>query len=279
MAALEKCLLPAQLQPGMIDEAALAEIVREAGRIALAQWPGAGHDLKVWNKTPGHPVCAADIAVDRFLKRELSGLLPSAAWLSEETVDDPARLNGDCVWVVDPIDGTRDFIRGRSGWAVSVALVRAGRPLIGLLHAPARDEEWLAVAGRGAWRNGARLSASSRDKLAGARVPSTSLATADRIFMAVAQPNSIALRIGMVAADEADLVATMRWGHEWDIAAATLVAREAGAEIGDSFGRPLLFNQRDPRAFGLVVSSPAIFDPAVKHIAERVNIEAARAAA
>jgi myo-inositol-1(or 4)-monophosphatase len=262
----------------MIDETRLAEIVREAGRIACSLWPGAGHRLHSWEKAPGDPVSDADLAVDRFLKRELNALLPAAAWLSEETLDDPTRLESDCIWVVDPIDGTRDFVRGRPGWAVSVALVRAGRPLIGMLSAPARGEEWRAVAGQGAWRNGERLQASTREQLAGARVPSPGLAKVDRMLHAVAQPNSIALRIAMVAADKADLVATMRWGYEWDIAAATLIAREAGAAIGDAFGRPLNFNKREPGAFGLVVSAPSIFGEAVAHISERAKLALAAAA-
>lgn len=255
----------------MIDEARLAAIVREAGRIAHSLWPGTGHAVKAWNKSPGDPVSEADIAVDRFLKRELGALLPAAAWLSEETVDDPARLQADCLWIVDPIDGTRDFVRGRPGWAVSVALVRAGRPLIAVMSAPARGEEWRGVAGQGAWRDGVRLAVSDRARLAGARMPSAALAKADRMLEAVAQPNSIALRIGMVAAGEADLVATTRWGYEWDIAAATLIAREAGAAIGDAFGEPLAFNKRDPRAFGLLVTPPALFGEAAAHIADRAR--------
>jgi 3'-phosphoadenosine 5'-phosphosulfate (PAPS) 3'-phosphatase len=76
----------------MIDRARLERIVREAGQIALACWPGHGHALKTWEKEPGNPVSEADLAVDQFLKRELGALLPSAGWLSEETVDAPERL-------------------------------------------------------------------------------------------------------------------------------------------------------------------------------------------
>ena len=108
----------------MIDRAHLQTIVREAGRIAHSRWPGAGHALHSWDKTPGNPVSEADLEVDRFLKRELRRLLPSAAWLSEETADDKVRTQSGLIWLVDPVDGTRDFIRGRTGWAVSVALIR-----------------------------------------------------------------------------------------------------------------------------------------------------------
>ena len=177
----------------MIDRARLESIVREAGRMALDTWPGDGHALEVWEKSPNNPVCAADIAVDNFLKRELGALLPSAGWLSEETTDAPERLGHDglgagLAWLVDPIDGTRDFIHGRPGWAVSVALVSSGRPLFGMLHAPARGEFWHAEAGRGAWRNGEPLVASSRTTLPGARVPVDHLPPVDADLTKVYKP-------------------------------------------------------------------------------------------
>lgn len=255
----------------MIDRDRLHAIVREAGRIAYARWPGAGHALHSWDKSPGNPVSEADLEVDRFLKRELGRLLPSAAWLSEETADDKLRTQSDLIWLVDPIDGTRDFVHGREGWAVSVALVSAGRPLFGMLAAPARDEEWVAVAGQGATRNGAPLRASKRTVFAGARVPTHALPKDDADLVMVEQPNSIALRIAMVADDRADLVATLRWGFEWDIAAATLIAREAGAEVSDAFGQPLAYNKHDPRDFGLLVCSPAIHAAAVERLAARAK--------
>lgn len=255
----------------MIDRDHLQAIVREAGRIAHSRWPGAGHDLQSWDKTPGNPVSEADLEVDRFLKRELGRLLPSAAWLSEETADDKARTQSGLIWLVDPIDGTRDFVAGRSGWAVSVALVSAGRPLIGMLAAPARHEEWIAVAGQGATLNDQPIRASTRTKFAGARVPTHSLPNDDSDLVAVEQPNSIALRIAMVADNRADLVATLRWGYEWDIAAATLIAREAGAEVSDAFGRPLDYNKHDPRDFGVLVCSPAIHAAAVERLAQRAK--------
>ncbi|MDE2435757.1 MAG: 3'(2'),5'-bisphosphate nucleotidase CysQ [Sphingomonadales bacterium] len=253
----------------MIDRDRLESIVREAGRIALSRWPGHGHALEIWEKQPGNPVCEADLAVDAFLRRELRALLPAAGWLSEETIDAPERLEGGLLWLVDPIDGTRDFIRGRAGWAISVALVSAGRPLLGMLAAPARDEFWHGEAGHGSWRNGTRLAASARAELTGARVPALALPKADADLTPVDQPNSIALRMAMVAADEADLVATLRWGFEWDIGAAALIAREAGAIVTDAFGEPLNYNKPDPRAFGVLVSAPAIHAAAVERLAGR----------
>jgi myo-inositol-1(or 4)-monophosphatase len=255
----------------MIDQNRLKSIMTEAGRIAHDQWPGAGHVVKSWEKTPGSPVSEADLAVDAFLKRELGALLPSAGWLSEETADDAGRLDHSLIWLVDPVDGTRDFIRGRKGWAVSVALISEGRPLIGMLAAPARGEFWQAQAGEGASRNGTGLAASRRTEFAGARVPAHDLPKTDADLVCVDQPNSIALRIAMVAADEADLVATLRWGYEWDIGAAALIAREAGAAVSDAFGGKLNYNKHDPRAFGVLASSPAIHQDAVERLDERAR--------
>ncbi len=239
--------------------------------MALARWPGHGHSPRTWDKSPGNPVSDADLAVDAFLKRELGALLPAAGWLSEETADAPERLDCGLLWLVDPIDGTRDFLGGRTGWAVSVALVSAGRPLLGMLSAPARDEFWHGESGQGAWRNGERLIASTRTGLAGSRVPAISLPAADADLVAVGQPNSIALRIAMVAAAEADLLATLRWGYEWDVAAAALIAREAGAAVTDALGGALNYNKPDPRAFGVLACAPAIHAAAVERLASRAH--------
>ncbi|SFP67927.1 myo-inositol-1(or 4)-monophosphatase [Sphingomonas rubra] len=234
--------------------------------MALARWRT---DFRRWEKEEGSPVCEVDLDVDRMLHARLTALLPDAGWLSEETADAPERLSRARVWVVDPIDGTRDYIRGREGWCVSVALVEHGRPILAVLDAPARREAWIAVAGRGACRNGVPLAAGSRTDLVGARVPADTLPKAERDVVAVAKPNSIALRIAMVAADEADLVATRRWGNEWDIAAAVLIASEAGAGVTDALGAPLAFNQPDPKAFGLLVAAPGIHAAAMARLGGR----------
>jgi myo-inositol-1(or 4)-monophosphatase len=180
------------------------------------------------------------------------------------------------LWVVDPIDGTRDYVRGRPGWAVSIALVENGLPVIGVLDAPARGEVWLAQVGRGATRNGVPVRVGDRTEFAGARVPTDALPRVDSDLVAVAKPNSIALRIAMVAADEADLVATLRWGFEWDIAAAALIAQEAGASVSDAFGAPLAFNTPSAQAFGVLATTPGIHAAAIERIAERAKAAVGR---
>ncbi len=243
---------------------AVAAAVREAGALALSRWRG---EFRSWDKLPGHVVCDMDLAVNDLLRERLTVLDPNAGWLSEETVDSTERLGKRRAWIVDPIDGTRDFVRGRPGWCVSVALVEDGLPRIGVLDASARDEHWLAVRGQGATLNGERLAASARAVLQDARVPADALSKADqKLFETVAKPNSIALRIALVAADRADLLATTRWGHEWDIAAATLIAQEAGARVTDAHGVPLRFNQPRAEQYGVLCSAPGIHAAALERL-------------
>ncbi|MET0238945.1 MAG: 3'(2'),5'-bisphosphate nucleotidase CysQ [Sphingobium sp.] len=250
---------------------ALAVAVSEAAERAMAYWGVGNEALRHWEKLPGHPVSNADLLVDDHLKKTLGALAPDAAWLSEETTDDPVRVGADRLWLVDPIDGTRDFVRGRPGWAVSVALVERGEVVLAALAAPARGELWLAAKGQGATRNGAVLSASSRTDLPGARVPTDTLPRADADLAIVDKPNSIALRMAMVAANEADLVATVRWGAEWDIAASSLIAQEAGAAVTDALGCRMTFNRPSPFALGMLCCAPGIHAAAVARLAERAT--------
>lgn len=250
----------------MPDPEAVAAVAAEAARLARRRQHG---DFRRWEKKPGHPVCDVDIEIDAFLRERLSRLEPEAGWLSEETADASDRTRRRKVWVVDPIDGTRDYLRGRDGWAVSVALVEEGEPAVAALAAPGRGELWRAAKGEGATLNGAAIRVSGRKEFAGARVPADNLPKADRDLVMVPKPNSIALRIALVASGEADLVATLRWGHEWDIAAAALIASEAGAKVSGALGQPLVFNSLSGEAFGVVVATPAIHDAALERIRER----------
>ena len=248
----------------MLDE--VSRIVAEAGRIAAAR---SGGTFQRWEKGPGNPVCDIDLEVNNFLRERLCALDSEAGWLSEETADLSDRIERKRVWVVDPIDGTRDYLKQRSGWAVSVALVEDRQPVIGVLDAPARGEHWTAAAGRGAWRNAIPIRVSGRAELAGARVPADKVPQIDADLVPIDKPNSIALRIALVAAGEADLAATLRWGFEWDIAAAALIAAEAGARVSGALGQPLVFNTVSAEAFGVLVATPAIHDAAVERLKAR----------
>ena len=144
---------------------AIVSAVADAADHGLTLWANGETRVRQWEKVPGHPVCEADLELDAMLRASLTAIDPTAGWLSEETADTVHRLGLSRVWVVDPIDGTRDYLRGRRGWAVSVALVEDGAVRIGILAAPARNELWVAQAGQGATRNGKALQAGSRTQL------------------------------------------------------------------------------------------------------------------
>jgi myo-inositol-1(or 4)-monophosphatase len=255
-----------------LDRDAVIAATQDAAALAFASWrEGEAPDCKVWEKTKGTPVCDIDMAVDALLTDRLRGILPEAAWLSEETVDDPARLDARLLWLVDPIDGTRDYVRGRSGWCVSVALVADGQPVFAVMAAPVQGKLWVAAQGEGVRCNGELLSASTRTEFSGSRVPAVELPKVDGDLVTVEQPNSIAMRMTMVACDRADLVATLRWGNEWDIAAAHLVAQEAGAVVTNAVGKPIFYNKREPLDFGLICCAPGIHQAAVERLAGRAT--------
>ena len=253
-----------------LDRDAVVAATQEAAALAFASWrDNAAPDAKVWEKSKDNPVSDIDIAVDALLTKRLRAILPEAAWLSEETIDDPSRLDARLLWLVDPIDGTRDYVRGRSGWCVSVALVADGLPVFAVMAAPAHDKIWVAASGEGVTCNGTLLSGSIRQDFSGARVPADDLPRVDSDLVTVDKPNSIAMRMTMVACDRADLVATLRWGNEWDIAAAHLVAQEAGGVVTDALGQTITYNKRAPLDFGLICCAPGIHKAAVERLSER----------
>lgn len=225
----------------------LAEAVRAAGDVALRTFR---QPLRQWTKGASSPVSEADIAVDEFLRGRLLGLGTGYGWLSEETEDNPTRLDADNVWIVDPIDGTRAYLAGQADWAISVALAVRGRPVLGALFAPVTRELFLAVAGSGATRNGAPIAASSGGDVAGVKVvgPKRHINWLARMAAnAVPMPRigSIALRLARVAQGELDVAFTSGNSHDWDLAAADLLVHEAGGALTTLTGDVLTYNRSD----------------------------------
>ena len=149
------------------DHSLIIEAVREAGALASRYFGG---PLKVREKGPGDPVSDADLAVDSLLHRKLREARPGYGWLSEESEDDPARLGPAPVFIVDPIDGTKTFIKGVPDFAVCVALVRDGRPLAAAVFNPATDEFFDARLDGGARLNGDPIAVTEQALVDGARL-------------------------------------------------------------------------------------------------------------
>jgi myo-inositol-1(or 4)-monophosphatase len=237
--------------------AQVAEAVRSAGALAL---DASRKPLKTWVK--GHdssPVSEADIAVDALLKERLTAIVPDAAWLSEETEDDPARLSARRVWIVDPIDGTRAFIAGRPDWTVSVALVEDRRPIVAALYAPATEEFFLGVVDAGVTRNGLAIRATAGEGLAGARLSGPKrlideVAAAVPDAVVVPRVHSLALRLARVADATIDVAFAGGASHDWDLAAADLLVHEAGGLLTTLEGATLSYNGAVP-THGMLVAA------------------------
>jgi myo-inositol-1(or 4)-monophosphatase len=239
------------------DSERLVAAVREAGAIALKFFRGTFRSCT--KGTGDSPVCEADIAANDLLRARLP--LPGDGWLSEESENDPSRLQARRVWVVDPIDGTRAFIAGREDWSVSVALVEGGRPVLGAVYAPAVDELFVAGAGRGATQNGRPISVSAGADLDGARLAGPKrrldwIAGRHPRLVAMPRVHSLALRLVRVAQAEIDGAIAGGNANDWDLAAADLLVHEAGGVMTSLDGRTLLYNRPVPSHGVLVAAGP-----------------------
>jgi myo-inositol-1(or 4)-monophosphatase len=238
----------------------LATIVREAGALAASTFRG--EHLKSWTKAGDSPVTEADIAVDRFLRERLTRLAPDCGWLSEETEDNRARLGGPRLWIVDPIDGTRAYVAGRTDWAVSVALVENGRPVAAAVFAPVEDGLYLAIAGEGATRDGEPITANAGSDFADAHVagPKPMIGELEKSAPGIiAEPkvHSLALRLTRVAAGKLDIAFASKNSNDWDLAAADLIVHEAGAALTTLDGRAIVYNGAETRHGALIAAGAA----------------------
>ncbi len=230
----------------------LLAAAREAGDIALRYFRlGAETAARVDFKAGGSPVTEADLEIDAFLRERLCGACADAAWLSEETADDLRRLDFQHVFVVDPIDGTRSFAAGDAHWAVSIALVTDGRPVAGVVHAPALEATYAAVTGGGARLNGQTIQVSGRGLLPGARIaaPAGFIKPLAQVFAIDLVPkiSSLACRFAAVAAGEIDGSIASPNAHDWDIAGVDVILQEAGGSLTSSNGLPIVYNRRTSR--------------------------------
>jgi myo-inositol-1(or 4)-monophosphatase len=250
---------------------ALAQAVREAGVLALGKFRS---QFKSWTKgAAASPVSEVDIAVDDLLRERLGRLDASYGWLSEETTDDPALREVRRVWIVDPIDGTRAFIAGRTDWAVSAALVEDGRPILAALFAPAEETMYLATAGSGATRNGQPLAVSTSSALDGARVAGPKSYLEPLAAAAAIEPvprvHSLALRLARVADSTLDIAFAGGNSHDWDIAASDLIVHEAGGILTGLDGKAVTYNRRDPVHSILVAAGRGRHDRFMTLVRER----------
>jgi myo-inositol-1(or 4)-monophosphatase len=251
------------------DRALLVAAAEAAGPIAMKFWRT---DVETMHK-PGDlgPVTEADLAINRMLEAELGAARPGYGWLSEESEDDPARLDAERIFIIDPIDGTRSFIAGEQGFSVALAIARQGVVTAAAVHLPARAETFSAALGGGAHKNGHAIAASACEAIADATV-----LTAKKQLDATNWPggvppltrhfrSSLAWRLCLVAEGRFDTMLTFRRAFEWDIAAGALIAAEAGARVTDGDGGQLVFNAPDALHPGIIAAPDTLHGKILTH--------------
>lgn len=243
------------------DDALLFDAVRDAGALALRYF---GTALKTELKSDGSDVSEADIAVNDLLYDRLMGARPEYGWLSEETADNKERLNRERVWIVDPIDGTHAFLRERPEWAVSVALVEAGRPIVSAVYNPAAEAYYKAKSGQGATLSGNPIHVADRTTLKGSKFAVNAQILKRNIWphpwpkVETFWINSVAYRMALVAAGDIDAMISMSGKNEWDIAAADLLVQEAGGQVTTRQGLRFVYNCASPYKDSVVVAGPKL---------------------
>lgn len=256
------------------DLALIEEAVRDAGAIARKFYRGS---YRKWSKDKGQPVTECDLAVDAFLSERLRGARPDYGWLSEETEDDPERRTAKDVFVVDPIDGTVAFLKGRPHFTISVAIVADQRPTAGTVYNPITGECFTATAHGGAHLNGQPIHVSARDTIEGCRMlgPKATFehpgwAIAPRTPwppMEIETRNSIAYRLALVACGAFDAAVALSAKHDWDLAAAEIIVSEAGGVVSTHTGAKLRYNRRVTLQPSVVASGPLLH----AHLMARVS--------
>jgi myo-inositol-1(or 4)-monophosphatase len=244
------------------DLALIIAAAKAAGDAARAFFrPGARTTAPVRNKDGGSPVSEADLLANRILHDALLGARPDYGWLSEETADSGARLDRPRVFIVDPIDGTRGFIAGEPAWTVCVAVVEAGNPIAGVVHAPAEGVTYAATSGGGATINGVRCRITDPGTRLRAAGPGGMLKRLEEKGLAIApEPRgaSLANRLMQLVAGRVDLALASPGSHEWDIAAAALIIAEAGGRLAPADGGPIIFNRALARLPALIAAAPDV---------------------
>jgi len=241
---------------------AAEQAAREAGSAVMGLFRG---KFDVHEKSKNNPVTTANLEANRIIREKIQKAFPQDGWLSEEDQDTSRRLSLSRVWVVDPIDGTKEFIEGVPQFAISIAFVVEGRPAVAIVYNPAEEMFYKAAAGQGAFLNDQNIRVTPRADINGALLL-VSRSEPQKKFQAFADRcdikpvGSIAYRLAKVAGGEGDGTITFRTIHEWDICAGVLMVEEAGGKVIDGNGDLMMFNRELPKHRGVVAANNGLAD-------------------
>ncbi len=238
------------------DELKIAsEIVKEAGKIVLSFYH---QNYAISLKKEDEPVTQADKASNEFITERLRHHFPKDAILAEESKDDFRRLNSRRVWLVDPMDGTREFIDKVGQFTVMIGLVEDGRPVLGVVYQPTTDKLYSAVKEEGTFVsvNGESkrllvtdISEMSQMRLVVSRSHRASLVDKMKTALGIRQEvssGSVGLKVGLMVESRCDLyLHPNSKTKEWDTCAPQIILEEAGGKFTDCWGEPLRYNQRN----------------------------------
>jgi myo-inositol-1(or 4)-monophosphatase len=243
------------------DILARIQAALDAARVVFGRFtPGA---IETEYKIGHDPVTEADRAIDAVLRQNL--LRDGEGWLSEESADDLSRLDKRHVWVVDPLDGTREFVQGIPEFCVSIGFVSDGLPVAGGICNPATNETIIGAVDSGVLYNGKPVLSSQRSELKGSLI----LASRSEVKRGEWQQfqdggyqirpmGSVAYKLGLVSAGLADITFTLTPKHEWDVAAGAALVQSAGGFVATLENTPLRCNNRNPLLSGLLASGPSL---------------------
>lgn len=249
----------------MQHELELAIAAARAGGAVVAKYYKG--EYEVHEKAPDNPLTVADTEADAVIKATVLGAFPGDGWLSEETADTTERLSKSRVWIVDPLDGTKEFTQHIPEFCVCVALVVDGVVQVGVSYNPAEDLLFAARRGGGTTLNGKPVHCTPQASVADAVVLASRSEDkrgewdAYKSRMKVKLTGSVAYKFALIAAGMADATFSLTPKNEWDICAGTMLVEEAGGVVTDRYGKPLTFNNPKTLLPGLIAASSVLYGP------------------
>ncbi|MEO5345675.1 MAG: 3'(2'),5'-bisphosphate nucleotidase CysQ [Magnetococcus sp. YQC-9] len=265
-------------QPALSESLAIMTAAAHEAGEAIMRYFRLGQTVsalaEVREKGFDNPLTKADLEADALLRERLLGSHPHCGWLSEETVDNPDRLAQRAIFVVDPIDGTKEFIAGLPQFALSLALVEEGLPVAACIHNPATNETFTALGGGGSRLNGVPIQVTERRVLHGATCLASRSETARgdwEPFLSewqVQTMGSIAYKLALVASGRFDMTFTLSPKNEWDFCAGDLLVREAGGRVTHKSGARFRYNQSNPTVRSVLATNDALHAPLLARLTD-----------